>query len=139
MDAHLQFVKFVDEAGCQLTDPAARSLGYELALKGNFFQIMIYKCVAEKYQFKYLASVFLDLLSQPYFRNNIKFWLKDVPVLFLPRIVSAGIYEWWQIKWEISKWEQADKKYKRMIFGLYKAARLIKRWLLKKNGLAPQK
>jgi hypothetical protein len=56
MDAHLMFVKFVDEAGCQLTDPAARSLGYELALKGNFFQIMIYKCVAEKYQFKYLAS-----------------------------------------------------------------------------------
>lgn len=138
MDAHLMFAKFVDEASDQLTSLAAKNLGYELAVKDNFFQIVIYKYVAEKYRPRYLTYVFHELLSVTCFWNNILFWLRDVPVLFLPRIVSVGIYEWWRIKAEISKWEKADKRYRRMIFSLYKTISLFKR-LLKKSRLVLQK
>jgi hypothetical protein len=131
LDAHLMFAKFVHEASGQLANPAAKRLGYEMAVRDNFFQIVIYKYVAERYQVRYLASVFLELLSVPCFRKKISFWLRDVPLLFLPRIISMGIYEWWQLKGEITGWERANNKYKRMIFDLYKITRLIKRWLFK--------
>jgi hypothetical protein len=130
IDAHIMFIRFVDELSSQLVNPAAKKLGYDLVLGNNFFQIVIYKCTAEKYKIKYLTSVFYNLISVACFRKSILFWLKDVPALFLPKVFSVWIYEWWQIKTEICTWEQANKNYKRMIYSLYKIIRISKRWLI---------
>ena len=65
------------------------------------------------------------------FRKNILFWLKDVPVLFSPRIIVRGIYNWWQLKEKICAWEDSDKIYHKFIFNLYDIIRLSKRWFMK--------
>lgn len=130
MDAHIMFIRFVDELNSQLVSPAAKKLGYDLVLRSNLFQIVIYKCMAEKYKIKYLTSVFYNLFSVACFRSSILFWLKDVPVLFLPKVISVWIYEWWQIKTEICTWEKANDKHKRMIYSLYNIIRISKRWLI---------
>lgn len=132
MDAYIDFVRFADELSGQLVNPAARRLACDLALQDKGFQIVIYKYVADKYRIAYLASIFCSLFSVACFRKSISFWLRDVPVLFSPKIISICIYEWWQMKKEISTWGQADRKHKRMIYGLYEIIRLSKRCLMKR-------
>lgn len=140
MDAHVQFIRFVDGLSNQSVNPAIKSMNKEMILRANFFQIVIYKYVAKKYKIKYLASVFYNLFSVAYFRKSILFWLRDVPTLFLPGIISICIYEWQEMKKEIGTWEGVNEKHKRIIYSLYKVIKLSKAMTYKRNyNLALQK
>jgi glycosyltransferase involved in cell wall biosynthesis len=132
LDAHLQFIEFLEGVTRQTANPEVRRMNEGLGLRANLFQIMMYKCVADKYQVKYLTAVFLKLFSVPRFRKNIHFWLRDAPLLFAPGLVARQMYAWQQKKKEIGTWAVARERYKGVMYSLY---RMVRRGA----GLAAQK
>lgn len=126
MHAYVMLAGFVSGLKDQGISAAAQKIGGELIVKDNLFQIVSYKCIAERYDILYLFGVFKSLCSCLHLRKSPNFWMRGIPVLFLPRFCASAIYQWWQFKQKVAGWKGSPKKHERFLYFAYAAIRRVK-------------
>ena len=119
LDAHLMFGRFVKS----LKEKSARNSGINIFCKDNLWQILVYKKITIKYDISYLYQVFGKMKEIYFSRERYRFWLLDVPILFLPGFVGSSCYYLYQFLPMVNSWKFSNQKSKQFLYHVYRVVK----------------